>query len=156
MPEPGLPPADAASGPAPGAAPTAVVEHEAAFAQAFLASGKRARFLQLLADPKRRPEILGCLDRDLPYMPGFATEVPGAQDFPEELEKLLTAKGAGPTCRVIAKDLKADGRDLPLGEALRLVCLSGSGAILSCRPGRLAYYRPEAPGAGLLLEKHPV
>jgi len=152
VPDPGLPPA----APPPGPASDVSVEHEAAFAQAFLASGKRARFIQLLADPKRRPEILGCLDRDLPYMPGFANEVPGAQDFPEELEKLLIAKGAGPTCRVIAKDLKADGRDLPLGEALRLVCLSGSGAILSCRPGRLAYYRPEAPAPGLLLEKHPV
>lgn len=130
------------------------MDHEEAFAKAFLTSGKRARFVQLLADPKRRKEILPCLDHDLHYMPGFATEAPRAQDFPDALEKLLMAKGAGPTCHVIAHGLKADGRELPLGEALRLICMSEFGAILSCLPGRLAYYRPEAPRPGILLERH--
>ncbi|MBK8727592.1 MAG: hypothetical protein IPL96_16510 [Holophagaceae bacterium] len=129
-------------------------EHEAAFAKAFLTSEKRARFVQLLADPKRRKEILPSLDEDLHYMPGFATVVPGAQDFPEELEKLLTTKGAGPTCHLIAHGLKVDGRALPLREALRAVCMSEHGAVLSCLPGRLAYYKPAAPAPGILLERH--
>ncbi len=126
---------------------------EEAFVKAFLTSEKRARFLQFLANPRRRKEILDKLNHDLPYMPTFATAVPGHQDFPEELEKLLKAKGAGATCHVIADGLKADGRDLPLREALNLICLHPFGAILSCVPGRLAYYKPEAPGAGILLER---
>ena len=126
---------------------------EEAFVKAFLTSEKRARFLQFLANPRRRKEILDKLNHDLPYMPTFATAVPGHQDFPEELEKLLKAKGAGATCHVIADGLKADGRDLPLREALNLICLHPFGAILCCVPGRLAYYRPEAPGAGILLER---
>lgn len=129
------------------------MNHEEAFAKAFISSEKRARFIQYLADSKRRKEMLDRLNHDLPYLPGFATEVPGRQDFPGELEKLLVAKGAGPTCHVIAGGLKADGRELPLGEALRLICLQASGAILSCLPGRLAYYRPEAPGQGIILER---
>ena len=40
---------------------------------------------------------------------------------------------------------------MPLAEALQAICLHGSGAILSYLPGRLAYYRPESPGAGILL-----
>lgn len=126
---------------------------EEAFVKAFLTSEKRARFLQFLANPRRRKEILVKLNHDLPCMPAFATPVPGHQDFPEELEKLLKAKGAGPTCHVIADGLKADGRELPLREALNLVCLHPFGAILSCVPGRLAYYKPEAPEAGILLER---
>ncbi len=126
---------------------------EEAFVKAFLTSEKRARFLQFLANPRRRKEILDKLNHDLPYMPAFATPVPGHQDFPEELEKLLKVKGAGPTCHVIADGLKADGRELPLREALNLVCLHPFGAILSCVPGRLAYYKPEAPEAGILLER---
>ncbi|BDU69693.1 hypothetical protein GETHOR_17940 [Geothrix oryzae] len=128
-------------------------DHEEAFAKAFLPSEKRARFTQLLAQPKRRKEVLGQLSRGLPYLPEFASEVPGPKDFPEELEKLLAARGAGPTCHVIADGLKADGRELPLREALRLVCLHGPGAILSCIPGRLAYYKPQSPGLGILLER---
>ena len=129
------------------------MNHEEAFAKAFLTSEKRARFIQYLADSKRRKEMLDRLNQDLPYMPGFATEVPGEQDFPHELEKLLKAKGAGPTCYVMADRLKADGRELPLREALHLVCLHEYGAILSCLPGRLAYYKPAAPAPGLILER---
>ncbi|HJU84727.1 MAG TPA: hypothetical protein VJ600_10985 [Holophagaceae bacterium] len=129
------------------------MDHEEAFAKAFLPSEKRARFIQYLANPKRRREILSRLDHDLPYLPAFATEVPGEQDFPQALEQLLMAKGAGPTCHLITQGLKADGTELPLQEALRQVCLHGSGAILSCIPGRLAYYRPEPPAQGILLER---
>jgi len=130
-----------------------VLSAEEAFVKAFLTSEKRARFLQFLANPRRRKEILDKLNHDLPFMREFASTVPGHQDFPEELEKLLQAKGAEPTCHVIADGLKADGRELPLREALNLVCLHPFGAILSCVPGRLAYYKPEAPEAGILLER---
>ena len=130
------------------------MDHEAEFTRAFIASAKRARFIQALAHPKHRPEALAQLDEGLPYMPGFGVEVPSTQDFPAELEKLLRAKGAGPTCHVIASGLKADGRELPLREALHQICLQASGAILSCLPGQLAYYRPAAPGRGILLERH--
>lgn len=129
------------------------MNHEEAFAKAFITSEKRARFVQFLAEPKRRREMLDRLNRDLPYMPGFATAVPSQQDFPDELEKLLKAKGAGPTCYVIAAGLKADGRELPLREALHLICMNEYGAILSCLPGRLAYYKPESPRPGLILER---
>jgi hypothetical protein len=127
--------------------------HEEAFAKAFLPSEKRARFIQLLTEPRRRQEMLSQLGRHLPYLPDYATLVPGEQDFPDELMKLLTGKGAGPTCHVIVHGLKADGRDLPLREALQQICLHRSGAILSCLPGRLAFYKPESPAPGVILER---
>ncbi len=129
------------------------MNHEEAFAKAFLPSEKRARFIQLLAQPKRRREMLAQLDRHLPYLAAFATVLPGEQDFPDQLERLLSSKGAGLICHVIAEGLKADGRELPLREALLQVCMQRSGAILSCLPGRLAYYRPESPAPGILLER---
>ena len=131
------------------------MDHEAEFVKAFIRSEKRARWAQFLANPKRRKEILGQLDHNLPFIPALATAVPGGQDFPSELERLLRAKGAGPSCHVIVDGLKIDGRELPLAAALHEICLHGSGAVLSCIPGRLAYYRPEAPGPGLILERLP-
>jgi len=131
------------------------MDHEGAFVKAFLRSEKQARWTQFLASGKRRHEILDRLNHDLPYQPTLGTVVPSHQDYPAELEKLLRAKGAGPTCHVMVAGLKLDGRELPLAEALQAICLHGSGAVLSCLPGRLAYYRPESPGAGILLERLP-
>ena len=131
------------------------MDHEGLFVKAFLRSEKQARWAQFLASAKRRREILDRLNRDLPYQAALATVVPSHQDFPVELERLLRAKGAGPTCHVMVAGLKLDGRELPLAEALQAICLQGSGAVLSCLPGRLAYYRPESPGAGILLERLP-
>jgi hypothetical protein len=132
---------------------TSSVDHEAAFAKAFLPSEKRARFVQVLAQPRRRKEMLVQLNGHLPYLAAYATAVPSEQDFPDALVTLLRSKGAGPTCYVIADGLKADGRELPLREALMLICMHRSGAILSCLPGRLAYYKPESPAPGILLER---
>ncbi len=129
------------------------MNHEEAFAKAFLPSEKRARFIQLLAQPRRRKEMLSQLNRHLPYLVDFATAVPSEQDYPDPLEKLLRAKGAGPTCYLIVDGLKADGRELPLHDALMQVCLHRAGAILSCLPGRLAYYKPESPAPGIVLER---
>jgi len=129
--------------------------HEEAFVATFLESAKRARFIQFLSNRRRRAEILEKLNHGLPYLAALAQAVPPECDFPEELERLLKAKGAGPTCHVIANRSKADGRELPLGEALKMVCLHEFGAILSCVPGRLVYYKPQVPGQGIILEKPP-
>jgi len=129
---------------------------EEAFGRAFILPAKRARFIQFLANPRRRQEVLDRLGHGLPVIPELAREVPGPQDFPLELEKLLRGLGAGDGCHVIAYGLKADGKALPLREALNLVCMSEHGAILCCVPGRLAYYKPESPAPGILLELRPV
>lgn len=129
------------------------MNHEEAFAKAFIISAKRARFLQFLANPKRRKEMLQRLSHGLPYIQTLAWVVPVAQDFPDELEKLLRARGAGPTCHVISDGLSIDGKGVPLREALFAICMHGPGAILCCVAGRLAYYKPESPGQGVILER---
>ena len=127
------------------------MNHEEAFAKSFIASEKRARFIQFLADPRRRKEMLDRLSRNLPYISALASEVPSRQDFPEELERLLRARG--PTCYVLSDGLKLDRKEVPLREALDQVCMHAGGAILCCLPGTLAYYKPESPGPGIVLEK---
>ena len=126
--------------------------HEEAFVKAFIAPDKQARWMQFLSNPKRRSEILDRLNHNLPYNPALGTEVPGNQDHPAGLERLLKAKGAGPVCHVIADGSKIDGQELPLSVALREIGTHEFGAVLSCLPGRLAYYKPESPGRGIILE----
>jgi hypothetical protein len=129
------------------------MDHEAAFVKGFIVSAKQARWAQFLSNAKRRKEILNQLNHNLPYLPELGTEVPGRQDYPTELHRLLKAKGAGPTCHVMVDGLKIDGRELPLAEALNHICMHESGAVLSCIPGRLAYYKPESPSRGVILER---
>lgn len=129
------------------------MDHESAFVKNFLASEKQARWAQFLSNHKRRKEILNQLNHNLPYIQALGTEVPGKHDFPAELERLLKAKGAGPICHVMVDGLKIDGRELPLIEALNEVCMHEFGAVLSCIPGRLAYYKPESPNRGVILER---
>ena len=129
------------------------MEHEQAFVKAFIAPANRARFIHFLPDPKRRQEVLRRLDHALPYLRDLAEVLSSEQDYPAELEKLLKAKGAGPTCHLMASGMKEDGRTLPLKEALMRVCMQEFGAVISCIPGRLAYYRPESPGPGILFSR---
>ena len=65
------------------------MDHETAFVKAFIKREKWARYLQLLANRKRREEILVRLNHKLDYLPALATEVPEDQDYPEALERLL-------------------------------------------------------------------
>jgi len=132
------------------------MNHEEAFAKAFIASEKRARFIQFLADPRHRKEMLDRMSHNLPYIHALASEVPGRQDFPEELETLLRARGAGATCYVLSDGLRIDRKELPLREALDQICMHSGGAILCCQPGALAYYKPGSPGRGVLLEKRRI
>jgi hypothetical protein len=132
------------------------MDHETEFVKSFITSEKRARWGQFLSDPTRRRDILARLNHHLPFRSELGTAVPGTQDFPSELERLLRSKGAGLTCHVMVDGSRLDGRDLPLAEALHAICMHGAGAVVSCIPGRLAYYRPASPGAGVILEKPPV
>lgn len=127
------------------------MDHETAFVKAFIKREKWARYLQLLANRRRREEILVRLNHKLDYLPALATEVPEDQDYPGALERLLRAQGAPATCHVLVNGLRIDGREVPLREALDTICLHMYGSVLSCIPGQLAFYRPKAPGRGVIL-----
>ena len=129
------------------------MDHETALVKAFIKREKWARYLQLLANRKRRKEILIRLNHNLDYLPAYAVEVPADQDYPEALELLLQARGAPATCHVLVNGLPIDGREVPVREALDIVCMHMYGSVLSCIPGHLAYHRPEAPGQGVILAR---
>jgi hypothetical protein len=61
----------------------------------------------------------------------------------ENVSRLLHSKGAGKTCWVISGNSKMDGREMDLEAALENVVGSDWGTILSCIPGKLAYFKGE-------------
>jgi|SRR5215469_9344558 len=129
-------------------------EHEQGTIRAFIEPDKRARFLGFLANPKTREKFTKALAHFRWFDQRFATPIPHKVDPKlklwerhtqgiEDIHALLKSKGAGLTCWVISEDAEIDGRELDLRTALEHVNGREIGTILSCVPGKLAYFEGE-------------
>lgn len=79
--------------------------------------------------------------------------VPPEMHTPSGVLKHLAGRGAPNVCYVFAEGPAPDGRCLPLDEALCSTIGRGMGTILSCVPGRLAYYEGEYARDQYVLER---
>jgi hypothetical protein len=131
-------------------------DHEAAVIRAFIQRDKQERFLGFLTNPKNRRKFTESLshfrwfdrrfaaplrwkvDQD-PKLTQWGKHVSGI----ENIYRLLKSKGAGLTCWAMSEDSEIDGRELDLREALEHVSGRQIGTILSCVPGKLAYFESE-------------
>ena len=127
-------------------------EHEIGFVSSFIIPERRERYLSLLGNPKRRGKLLNRLNHAQDVDLSFARPVPPGC-IGESLAVLLEQMGAGETCYVIADASDMDGQSMDLREALWRASVHGFGAVLSCLPGRLCFYKPESPTTGFILEK---
>jgi hypothetical protein len=129
------------------------VDRESAFVRAFIVPAKRDRYLQLLANPRRRARILADLYHVLPVIPERTTKIASRLHFPGPVAHLLARKGAGETCYLISPERDLDQREMGLQEAIETLIMEDCVAIACCIPGRLAYYNAERGGA--ILERRP-
>ena len=131
------------------------VIREDAFIDTFILPAKRDRYKQLLANPRRRSEFLDRLNHNLDFIPALAQQIPGSQHFAEGVVRLLCKRGmeTADTVYIISDSRELDGLSLSLQQAVEQVMAAGSGSIVCCLAGRLAYYRPEEPANGYVLEK---
>jgi hypothetical protein len=128
--------------------------HEAAIVAAFIVKAKQTRFLEFLPDPRRRGDVLATFTTHHPDLDlRFAAKIPGHQQNPDAIANLLRERGAPERCYVISADVGIDGLFLPLAETLLKVVGSSKGTLLSCIPGRLAYFEGHEYGARYVLER---
>jgi hypothetical protein len=129
-------------------------EHEEGAIRAFIQRDKQERFLGFLTNPKSRKKFTASLAHFRWFDQRFATPIPWKVDpklklweqhvqGTENIYRLLKSKGAGVTCWVISEDPEIDGRELDLKAALEHVNGRQIGTILSCVPGKLAYFQSE-------------
>lgn len=137
-------------------------EYEAATIKAFVVRGRQERYLYLLENSKRRKKFTDELGHFRWFDPRFASPVPWKVDPAlslwgkhlqgiSNISKLLRSKGAGDTCWVISQRSCIDGQEMELDAAVEAVNSNGSGSILCCVPGKLAYFNGEEES--LLLSK---
>ncbi len=123
-----------------------LVPQEEATIRAFIVRARRARFLDLLPNPKTRRKITESLAH--PNLGWFDSRyikaIPTTEHHAASIAKLLHSKGAAEKCWVISENVQLDGRELELDSILPKVVGHGMGTILCCVPGRLAFVESEA------------
>jgi len=125
--------------------------HEQEFVRSFIQKERRERCSFLLSHPSRRRRFTAELAHFKWLDERFASPVPGSLTA-VELLSLLKRNGAGPNVWVISEDRSIDGRALPLEEAIDSIWGGSMGSVLSCIPGRLAFFRGEEKNSERLLQ----
>ena len=127
--------------------------HEEQFAWAFIVPAKRERYLSLLQSAKGRSKLAHglnhCGDLDMRY----AKLVPVSQQHVGDIERILKQKGAPAVCHVMSSNPDIDEQDMPPRKALEETVGQTMGTLISCVPGKLAYFEFEDAGERYILEK---
>ena len=118
-------------------------EHERQLIRAFILPQRQGRYLELLAKPKRRKDIVDALAHFKHLDMRYAVQIPGPQRRASGILELLQSKGAPETCYAVSEDSELDGKEISLTDALGSIVGCGMGTFLSCIPGRLAYFEDE-------------
>ena len=132
--------------------PTDASVHESALINAFTLKERKARLLEFLEISKRQKlhallHHFKCLDDR------FARPLPPGIHTPAQIAALLAQRGAPPTCLIITSFGGLDRLSMPLLDALTAIVGQQCGALISCIPGRLAYFEGEEPGMRYVLER---
>ena len=124
-------------------------DHESKTVDAFIVKQKRERYRSFLANPKKRVRLLDRLNHSPDLDPRFAEPLAKDADVPA----ILREHGSPKQVYIISCAGAIDGRTLPLDEAVRETEAHGWGTIISCVPGRLAFYYGEEGEGRALLER---
>jgi hypothetical protein len=128
------------------------VDHEEATIKAFVMQEKQKLFLSFISSPVNRRKFTAELANFRWFDRSFTTSIPWQGNpslsmFGQQLSGInnlssqLQSKGARETCWVISGDPQIDGQEMGLNAALECAIDCDSGTILSCIPGKLAYYK---------------
>jgi hypothetical protein len=117
--------------------------HEQAFVEAFINPDRRERFLAALANPNRRDVFNRELHHPKPglLVATYVEQIAPSQHYTRFMAPNLRRMGASDDCWVFGNYI--DGRQMKLDEALDALIGMRSGTIVSCVPGRLAFFENE-------------
>jgi len=119
------------------------MSHEEELVKAFILPVRQERYLEFLRSPRKRAKFVAQLAHFKHLNPKFVVSIPGSQQNPASLLKLLAGKGAGRNCWIMSEDSALDGQEMDLEAALKETIGRQIGTFLSCVPGRLAYFEDE-------------
>jgi hypothetical protein len=118
-------------------------DHEKGLVQAFFLPQRQERYLELLARPKRRRDVLRELAHFKHLDPRRIIQITPQFQHAKDIFTILRQKGAPEMCHAFSEWGELDGKSLPLLDALKMVVGGGTGTFLSSVPGKLAYFEDE-------------
>jgi hypothetical protein len=119
------------------------MNHEEALIRAFIDPRRTERYLEIIANPKKRSKFTKDLAHFKALDPAVTVAIPTSQRSPLAIASLLKAKGAGAKCWVISENSTLDGQELDLEIALKETVGYQMGTLISCVPGKLGYFEDE-------------
>ena len=128
------------------------IEHEKSLVRAFVVSNKRDRIMSLLASD-RRQTVLDSLYHFHDLDDRFVEAIPPSLQTPHGISETLRRYGAPNHCWVISAIASLDGREMPLDEVLERIVGFGDGTLISCVPGKLAFFEGEEPEDRCILRR---
>ncbi len=126
-------------------------EHEEKFITSFLLKEKRNRWQTQLNDPQKRSEHLNRLNHFHDLDEKYVTWLKRNAD----IEQLLRQSGSPEQVYILSAFINIDGKFMILADAIDQTVRGGWGTIISCIPGRLAYYYDECDERRALLIRKP-
>ena len=128
------------------------LQHEQATIQSFIQMERQERCLFLLSHPARRRDFTRQLAHFKWLDPRWAAPIPPkVAHTADQIATLLRQKRAGNSVWAISEDPSMDAREFPLEKAVKEIWGGNKGTILSCIPGKLAFFRGEEMKSELLL-----
>ena len=116
---------------------------EEASLRAFIAPERRSRYLKLLGTPTGRKKLLHGFVHMKDLDPRFAYGVRVGHHDAVSIYDDLRRLGAPERCYVMSASNDLDGQETELLSALRETVYNEDGTLISCLPGRLAYFESE-------------
>jgi hypothetical protein len=127
--------------------------YEEHFIRSFIVPDKQPRYLTLLGSKRGRSKLLDGLNHCSDLDPRFSTELSAIQQSVEAIESILRSKGAGDTCWIMSDNRDIDGLEMSLVDALSETIGGDAGTLISCIPGKLAYFEMEGRDGSYILER---
>lgn len=115
---------------------------EEAILRGFIRRERVDRWVALLKSKPRRNKLRGELAHRFEFDGRYMRALSREEDSVQGLYALLRELGAPEDCYLMSEG-GYDGSEMELLEALELVYATGTGTVISCVPGKLAYYEGE-------------
>lgn len=128
-------------------------QHEVEFVRSFIISEKQERYLSLLKNKKGRLKIRFGFNHRNDLNPTYATLIPKNLQSVDSVERLLKKKGASNDCYVLSSNSNTNEEFMALDNALEETLGKGMGTLISCIPGKLAYFELEDINEKYILER---
>ena len=129
-------------------------KHEQLVIDCFVDKSQRDRLKQLTKTKKGRIKLRHYLAHSIKFNKRYILQIPKNMETPDDVFQLLVKKGSpNNCCYLISENTNFDGKTIKLKDALQDIIGSNIATIISCVPGKLAYYEGEELNERFILYK---